>query len=55
MMDVASWLVLFFIFCIVSGYISDSCNAAAGFSFNLFFYSKYDTLFYTSLHWLIQA
>lgn len=37
MMDVASWLFLFFIFCIAAGYISDSCNAAVGFSLYLSF------------------
>lgn len=37
MMDVASWLVLFFIFCIAADYISDSCNAAVGFSLYLSF------------------
>lgn len=37
MMDVASWLFLFFIFCIAAGYISDSCNASVGFSLYLSF------------------
>lgn len=37
MMDVASWFFLFFVFCIAAGYISDSCNAAVGFSLYLSF------------------
>jgi hypothetical protein len=54
MMDVASWLFLFFIFCIAADYISDSCNAAVGFSSYLSFCPKYDALFHTCQHRFIQ-
>lgn len=54
MMDVASWLFLFFIFCIAAGYISDSCNASVGFSLYLSFCPKYDALFHTCQHRFIQ-
>jgi hypothetical protein len=54
MMDVASWLFLFFVFCIAADYISDSCNAAVGFSLYLSFCPKYDALFHTCQHRFIQ-